>query len=330
MSDPLAGPPLVVRLHALAGAGLLGPEALTRALELVGRRPGAEAWYRFARFHLIILGTVLAVAGAIFFVAANWDIFTPQARIGLAAAAMAVTTLAGGWIGLSKLSGRAAALAGGLLFGPLMALVGQVYQTGADAFELFLAWSLVLSAYAVATRFAGAWITALLLGVVTVYLWIDQALGSNPFETPGLWASLAGVAALTVLALVRRQRRGAEAIGEVALLLAWLIGFAHGAGAIVVRHWPAGQPIALLLALAQAVAMVVIGKQLRDFRLERLGVAYLFGLLTVAEGKFVFDTLDLEVGGLLVMGLLLSVQGYLGGQWFRAHQRADDDDEATP
>jgi len=326
VSDPLDGPPLAVRLHALAGAGVLGPAALERALELTRRRPTADSWYRFARFQLIILGTVLAVAGAIFFIAANWDVFTPQARMGLAAAAMAAATLAGGWIGLDKLSGRAAALAGGLLFGPLMALVGQVYQTGADAYELFLAWSLVLAGYALAIRFAGAWITALLLGVVTTYLWIDQALGSNPFETPGLWASLALAAALTALALARRvTRRESDALGAVALVLGWCIAFAHGATAIVLHGWASGQLIALLLALAQPLVMLQLGRRIGDFGLERGAMASLFGLLTVAEGKLVFDVLDLEVGGLLVMGLLLSVQGYVGGEWFRASRPAEED-----
>ncbi|PCC66945.1 Predicted membrane protein [Nannocystis exedens] len=326
MSDPLAGPPIAVRLHALASAGVLDPAAFERARELVGGTPTVDAWYRFARFHLIILGTVLAVAGAIFFVAANWDVFTPHARIGLAAAAMAAATLAGGWIGLDKLSGRAAGLAGGLLFGPLLALVGQVYQTGADAFELFLAWAVVLAGYALATRFVGAWITALLLAVITIYLWIGQALGSHPFDTPGLWGSLAGAAALSALALHRRVHRGpSDAIGLVALTLGWCITFAHGAVAISIDGWPFGQVIALLLALALPAVLLQLGRRLDDFGLERLAVAHLFGLLTVAEGKLVFDVLDAEIGGLLIMGLLLSVQGYVGGEWFRARRPREED-----
>ena len=85
MSDPLdsrAGP---LRLHALAGAGLLGPDALARAMTLIDRRATGESWYRFARVQLLLLGAVLAVVGVIFFVAANWDIFTPALKLGLAA-----------------------------------------------------------------------------------------------------------------------------------------------------------------------------------------------------------------------------------------------------
>lgn len=317
VSDPLDGRPLVHRLHALAGAGLLGPEALERALGLVGGRPTAEGWYRFARVQLILLGTALVVVGAIFFVAANWDILTPHVRIGLAAAAMTAATAAGGWIGLDRLSGRAAALAGGLLFGPLMALVGQVYQTGADAYELFLAWSLVMVGYALATRFAGAWICALLLGALTVILWIDQALGSDPFNAPGLWVSLLLTAALTGLALVRRLRRPGEidALGLVALALAWLWGFLHGTVAIVASGWPPGQGLALICSIGQASAMTALGARTGDHNLERIGAAGLFGLLSVTEGKILFDTLELEEAGLFLMGLFLIAQGYAGARW---------------
>lgn len=316
MSDPLDARASALRLHALAGAGLIGPEALARGLAQIGRRPNAETWYRFARVQLILLGTVLAVVGAIFFIAANWDNMPAQLRIGLAAAAMAGATLAGGWIGLTRLTGRAAALAGGLLFGPLMALVGQVYQTGADAWELFFAWSLVLAAYSLATHFSGAWVCALALATTTAYLYVGQALGSDPSEPPGLWVSLLVSVALTAVGLLRHVRLGApDLVGGFALAIGALIGLLHGAGALLVDGWPAGQLLAFAWSVGQAVLLLWIGLALaRDLALVRSGAAQLLALLAVAEGKLIFDELDLEEGGLLVMGLLLLVQGYLGGR----------------
>lgn len=312
MSDPLddrAGP---ARIHALAAAGLLDAAAVERAMTLADRRATGDSWYRFARVQLILLGVVLAVVGAIFFIAANWDALPPGLRIGLAAATMAAATLAGGWIGLDRLSGRAAALAGGLLFGPLMALVGQIYQTGADAYALFLAWSLVLVGYALATRFSGAWATALALGVTTAYLWTDQALASNPFERPGLWVSLGVAAATAAIALVRRPGPR-DPVHAIAVTVAWLVTFGHGAAAIATDV--DGRGVALLWALALPVALLVIGRQRGDDGLTRLGAAMLLGLLAVLEGKIVFDEMDMREAGLLVMGFLLIVQGYLGGRW---------------
>lgn len=312
MSDPLddrAGP---ARLHALAAVGVLDPQALERAMATIERRATGESWYRFARVQLVLLGVVLAVVGAIFFVAANWDAFPPGLKLALAAAVMAGTTLAGGWIGLDRLSGRAAALAGGLMFGPLMALVGQIYQTGADAYALFLAWSLVLVGYALATHFSGAWATALALGVTTAYLWTDQALGSDPSESPGLWVSLGVAAATAAIALVRRPGPR-DPVHMIAVVVAWLVTFGHGAAAIVADI--EGRGVALLWSLALPVAFILRGRQRDDLGLVRLGAAMLLGLLAVLEGRIVFEDLEMREGGLLVMGLLLIGQGYLGGQW---------------
>jgi uncharacterized membrane protein len=327
VSDPLDDRASAMRLHALAGAGLLGPDALARALEQIGRRPTVDSWYRFARVQLILLGTALAVVGAIFFVAANWDHLTPHLRLALAAAAMSGATIAGGWIGLDKLTGRAAALAGGLLFGPLMALVGQIYQTGADAWELFAAWSLVLGAYALATRFAGAWVCTLLLVTVTTYLYIVQVLDSGPIESPGLWVSLLLSVAMTAVGLGFRQRDHAHLVAGVALAIGALIGLCHGIAAIVTDEAPGGEGIALLWSIGQGVLLLAVGLgRLRDLSLVRSGAGLLLTLLAVWEGKIIFDDLDLEEAGLLFMGLLLIVQGYLGSRLLLRRQTAVTED----
>lgn len=313
--DPLELRPGALRLHALAAEGLLSPAALERALALTGRRPSVDTWYGFARVQLILLGTALAAVGAVFFVAANWEAIGPRTRMGLLAALMAGCTLAGGWIGLSRLSGRAAALAGGLLAGPLLALVGQTYQSGADAWELFGAWGVVMAAYALACRFAGAWALTLVLALVTLYLWIDQGLDSSPFKTPGLWASLAGSIALwsTSLALGRAgEHRG---LAWLAWLASACVAFGHGAAAIVDDHRTGAALLGLLWgALHYTLTALAFPRATGQATYLRAGVGFGVGLVVILEGELIFDVLDLEEGGLLLMGCLLIAQGYYIGQ----------------
>lgn len=306
MSDPLHARAAALRLHALAAAGLLDARALARGLELVGRHPDAEAWYRFARVHLILLGAALASVGAVFFVAANWDALPAAARIAVAALAVAASTVAGGWIGLERLSGRAAALAGGLLFGPLMALVGQIYQTGADAWELFAAWSAVLLAFAAATRFAGAWITAMVLSVVTAYLWIFQRVGDELFEAPELVYSLGVSAALTAIVVLAR---GGAALRGVAAALGGLIAFLHGLGGIFIEIGSAASMVALAWSIGQP--LVVRGALGARRGGDRWAAVHLLGLLAFFEGRVIFVDAEAKEGGLLALGLLLIGQGYL-------------------
>ncbi|MET0346849.1 MAG: DUF2157 domain-containing protein [Casimicrobiaceae bacterium] len=56
------------------------------------------------------------------------------------------------WRGLDTLPGKAALVVAALLVGALLALVGQVYQTGADRFELFAAWAVAIVAWVLVAR----------------------------------------------------------------------------------------------------------------------------------------------------------------------------------
>jgi uncharacterized membrane protein len=320
-NDPLDGPVDALKLHALAGAGLLDARALAWALARIGRRPTAETWYRFARVQLLILGASLVAVGAVFFVAANWDGLSPHARMGLLAALMAGATLSAGWLGLSTLSGRAAALLGGLGFGPLMALYGQTYQTGADAWELFAAWTLVLAAYALVIRFSGAWITALLLAHVAAVLWFDQAWGVD-WEDGGVLALTAIAAADWGLGVALRRRGRAWPVAVLALTLAELLALGLGSVALVAKFDHGAHAVALLWALVQAGLSIALFAR-RDPHLLRGAAMVLGGLLIVLEGRVIFDDLDMREAGLLLMGLLILAQGWLFGRWLLRVGRED-------
>ncbi|MBK9753505.1 MAG: DUF2157 domain-containing protein [Nannocystis sp.] len=331
--DPLEGPASALKLHALAAAGLIDGRALAWALAQIGARPAADTWYRFARTQLLLLGASLVAVGTGFFVAANWDTLSAYTRMGMIAALMTVATLVSARLGLHSLSGRVAALLAGLGFGPLMALVGQTYQTGADAWELFAAWTVVLSVYALVIRFAGAWIVAIALVHVTALLWLDQALGGSPYEGFGLvlctGLSLLGWV-LGVALHAAPPREGRRTVMAFALGLSQLIALAVGATAIVGAGWSSVQLIALAWPLALAGLGVCWFTRVRpDLAQVRGSVLVAAGLLAVAEGKLIFDVWDLEEGGLLLMGLLLIGQGWLFGRWL-LHLRLDDaDGEAT-
>ncbi|WP_323018836.1 GDYXXLXY domain-containing protein [Castellaniella sp.] len=93
-----------------------------------------------------LLAVLLAGSALVSWVAANWPQMAPQARLALVQGALALTVLlAAGlawrdsrWAGL--LTGVAALGVGGLL-----ALLGQIYQTGADRWQLFLLWAALIT-----------------------------------------------------------------------------------------------------------------------------------------------------------------------------------------
>jgi uncharacterized membrane protein len=137
--------------------GTFSAPALAAALRLAGVTPDAAAWRRFFDRLLIISGALLAGAGVIFFVAYNWQALGRYARFGMLEALILASTLYALAAGLGALRAQAALLFAVLAQGGLLALLGQTYQTGADNYELFLAWALVALPWVLAARWAPQW-----------------------------------------------------------------------------------------------------------------------------------------------------------------------------
>jgi hypothetical protein len=116
------------------------------------RDSGAVEWRRFLDRLLLGLAAVLAGAGVIFFVAANWQELGRFAKFALVELPI-VLALAACWrFDLSTRTGQAALVAAALCTGALLALVGQVYQTGADTWELFAAWAVAIAGWVAVAR----------------------------------------------------------------------------------------------------------------------------------------------------------------------------------
>ncbi len=159
-----------------ADHGRIGPEKLRAALEAGGALPSAHDWRGFLERLLLWIGAVLVAAGVIFFIAYNWQSMGRYAKFALAEAAIVVALGFVWWLGLERAAGRAALLAASLLVGALLALIGQIYQTGADTFELFAVWAAAILPWVLIGRFAALWIVWIALVNLAIALYF-QAFG---------------------------------------------------------------------------------------------------------------------------------------------------------
>jgi uncharacterized membrane protein len=80
---------------------------------------------------------------------------------------------------VDTITGRLSLLLGAIFTGVLLALYGQTYQTGADPWQLFFNWSLLILPWVVISRFPVLWVLWLSLLNLSVILYY-QALGSVP------------------------------------------------------------------------------------------------------------------------------------------------------
>ncbi|MDL2315907.1 GDYXXLXY domain-containing protein [Desulfovibrio sp. OttesenSCG-928-A18] len=124
-----------------------------------GLDPDVEAtsWALFWRFFCANAGLLFLMAGVICFFAYNWEAMSPFAKFSTLGALLLGSGAVVLWRGLYSIPGSIALLACGILGGALMAVYGQVYQTGANAWELFRSWALYLVPLALLSRRAGLW-----------------------------------------------------------------------------------------------------------------------------------------------------------------------------
>lgn len=128
------------------------------------------------------LAVLLLASGLVTWIAANWENWGHVAKFALAQGAVLVFAglallfrrRSGGWghdLGVpAALTGLAAVATGGLL-----ALIGQTYQTGADPWQLFALWTVLIIPWVFTVRSVFLSVLWLVLINTALYLWIDVA-----------------------------------------------------------------------------------------------------------------------------------------------------------
>lgn len=155
--------------------GAITREEYERAVEWAGEPPSPGQWKSVLRVLFLFFGVLLIVSGIIMFGAFNWESLPRLAKLGI------LQLLIGAFWLVSRLrpqdSVESTAMLWGacLLVGAHMAVFGQAYQTGADSYTLFLAWSALIVPWCLAARANLVWVTqAVLLNVAFSLFWYQR------------------------------------------------------------------------------------------------------------------------------------------------------------
>jgi uncharacterized membrane protein len=133
-----------------------------------------ETWRKFFQLFFISLGVGFTVSGIVFFFAYNWADLHKFVKIGLTEGVLIATTIL---VLLPKINGniRNIILTGAsVLVGVLFAVFGQIYQTGANAYDFFLAWTVFVTLWVLVSNFAPLWLLHLVLINTTFILYSQQ------------------------------------------------------------------------------------------------------------------------------------------------------------
>lgn len=78
--------------------------------------------------------------------------------------------------GTQKLLGQCLLLAGTVFIGVFFAVFGQIYQTGADAWQLFAVWAVLMLGFLWVSRFYALWILQWSITGLAVFLYLMQTV----------------------------------------------------------------------------------------------------------------------------------------------------------
>jgi uncharacterized membrane protein len=239
MSDPIIDPELAEKirrqplsrevLYALARHGNPSEEEAAQAFQDAGMPPDPAWALRWLSRFGAGAGMSLLLSGVVFFFAYNWADLHKFAKFGLVGGLL----LLAGLFTLSRpprtLAWQLGLTALVVITGVLLALIGQTYQSGANAYDFFLAWTALSLVWVGASRFPPLWLLLLVLLDTTVVLyavqvrrigsegslllllaflhalswagWEWQALRKEPLHAPRWMPRLLGLACLVSLAI---------------------------------------------------------------------------------------------------------------------------------
>lgn len=299
--------------------GLIAPENLHRALFVSGVFPSGTGWRRFLDQLLLWLGTLMLAAGVIYFFAYNWNDLGRFAKFGLVEVPILGALIVLWRIGLDPVAGKVTLLAASLFVGGLLALIGQTYQTGADTFELFAAWAVLILPWVLVGRLAALWLVWLaLLNVATFFyysifgglfglvfgpeqlLWALFVLNTIPLA---IWEFLASRSAqdrwaIRILATVSGSLVSALAIFSV-------IGM-HGHSGLGLMAW----------AVYVIAVYVVYRHIVLDVYVLAGGVLSIIIVVATGLGRIMLKSSE-SAGAFLLIGMIVIGLSAAGGWWLK-------------
>lgn len=190
--------------------------------------------------HLQVLGLSLVAISILYLVAANWFMLPQMMQLAIPPFFLFLSAIASSYTKDNARLRQTFDAISGLMVGLSLAVIGQVYQTGADSFQLFLVWALLLLPWLYRPNigvFALFCITSLLalilyfeqtfwvyeheiLCLLIVNLWtVGLFIISLKFYPPLRWALLFWIALLSIASMVSFVFRQHWHLGYLALSL---------------------------------------------------------------------------------------------------------------
>ncbi|SDU14643.1 DUF2157 domain-containing protein [Halopseudomonas salegens] len=184
-----------------AEQGMLPADALARIESGRPLRAQMADWERLLNQVLLLGGVLLLVSGIIFFFAWNWASLARGYKLALALGVLS-TFVASAWFSVNRpLVHQAMLLGACLMTGALLALIGQTYQSGADIWQLFAVWAVLILPWAWYSASRACWLLVWVLLNLALWRYFSHSIVWSLFnrwdpQDAMLWVALINLAVL--------------------------------------------------------------------------------------------------------------------------------------
>ena len=155
----------------LVEQGCIPQEKIETALKIVRITPDGKSWRTFIESLLLWLGGLALVFALMFFIAYNWTDLGRLVKFVMVQVALVIAIGTYCKLTVNTIASRVSILMAVITLGVLLALFGQTYQTGADPWQLFFNWALLMLPWAIIGRFPVIWIVWITLINIAITLY---------------------------------------------------------------------------------------------------------------------------------------------------------------
>ena len=161
--------------------GAIANKDIQAAMNVAKLVPDGKAWTSFIERLLLWFASLAISFSVLFFIAYNWDEIGKFAKFILVESLLVIATLVYVRLNTHLYYGKIALVMASIILGVLLALYGQTYQTGADPWQLFFYWALLILPWVMIGSSAALWLlwcTLINLSIILYYHSFQGIIGT--------------------------------------------------------------------------------------------------------------------------------------------------------
>jgi uncharacterized membrane protein len=142
--------------------------------ELAKLHPTQGEFLEFLRNTLVWIGAISLIMSLLFFMAFNWEGMGKFAKFLMVEVVMFASVTLYMFLDKYKLVQEVLLMLSSITLGILLALIGQTYQTGADPWQLFALWAILMPPWAIVAGASSLWLLWILLFNLATLLYFQK------------------------------------------------------------------------------------------------------------------------------------------------------------